>query len=401
MNDKPGKRTLRLSDGTRVRSLRELRRHYDIDEMLRLYRNGKLVRWLEDVGYVRQAAEIKRLDPNDEDSSARLFEILGIKGAGDPRATGGQPEESTVRKGDAGQGSRRKKPGVPARDRQAQLEQAIEGGATDIQLEGGLYRLPDVPGITYRGTGDTLIEFGSHGAPAGVRLLDANLSWDSYEEKLLRPTGDRLSAKLYMAMFADNEPLGKQLIWHGAKASDGRVLTLAGDVARTWDDGPGSPYSYYQSAAGLGFAPAQVLAGKALEKGEGTRKNKALAFSWYEKAAQQGYAPGMDALGDAYAAGMGVRRNAKLAFKWWLRAAFYGFAPSQHKAALALLNGTGTRRDEAYGMRWLQIAALRGVAEAAREMAERSRNDQEYWKRIEQEAGSGQYMLPDADWEED
>ena len=69
---------LKMSDGTPVRTIEELREHFDFPAVLRYYSSGKLGRWLSDRYYDEEAEKVGDLDPSSEDFKKSLCDILGV-----------------------------------------------------------------------------------------------------------------------------------------------------------------------------------------------------------------------------------------------------------------------------------------------------------------------------------
>lgn len=68
---------LELKDGVKVRSLDELRNHFDIEKIVTYFLNGKLQKWLEDRYYKSEAEAIQNMDSINPDI-ALLCHILGV-----------------------------------------------------------------------------------------------------------------------------------------------------------------------------------------------------------------------------------------------------------------------------------------------------------------------------------
>ena len=69
---------LELKDGVKVRSLDELRTHFDIEKVVTYFLNGKLQKWLEDRYYESEVKAIQSLDSMNPDIEL-LCHILGVE----------------------------------------------------------------------------------------------------------------------------------------------------------------------------------------------------------------------------------------------------------------------------------------------------------------------------------
>lgn len=69
---------LEMKDGIKVRTLEELRLHFDVEKVLLYYMNGKLLSWLLDRHYDEYIAEFKKIKRTDN-SLLEICRILDIK----------------------------------------------------------------------------------------------------------------------------------------------------------------------------------------------------------------------------------------------------------------------------------------------------------------------------------
>lgn len=64
--------------GEKVRTLEQLREHFDIFEGMEYVENGKLVKWLKSQGEDELAETVSALDPQGTDCPKKLWRALGI-----------------------------------------------------------------------------------------------------------------------------------------------------------------------------------------------------------------------------------------------------------------------------------------------------------------------------------
>ena len=69
---------LEMADGIEVRSIEELRDHFDLDNVIEYFRNGKLLEWLQDRYYDEESELISAINEDDEHSSEELCKALGV-----------------------------------------------------------------------------------------------------------------------------------------------------------------------------------------------------------------------------------------------------------------------------------------------------------------------------------
>ncbi len=70
---------LTMKDGAAVRTLEELREHFDLESVLGYFADGKLKTWLSDRYYDELADKVAALTTDMPDLNARLCEILGVE----------------------------------------------------------------------------------------------------------------------------------------------------------------------------------------------------------------------------------------------------------------------------------------------------------------------------------
>lgn len=71
-----------LAEGAQVRSLDELREHFDLETILGYYKTGKLLTWLEDRYLEGEAKAVRALDETAPDFQLRLCEALQVEYTG-------------------------------------------------------------------------------------------------------------------------------------------------------------------------------------------------------------------------------------------------------------------------------------------------------------------------------
>ena len=91
-------------------------------------------------------------------------------------------------------------------------------------------------------------------------------------------------------------------------------------------------------AAEQGDAEAQYMVGKCYLTGEGTEKNKIIAFRWFKKSAEQGHAKAQYETGRCYLEGKGTEVES---LEWYKKAAEQGYAEAQYKVGNAYVRENG------------------------------------------------------------
>ena len=75
---------LAMADGVQVRTLGELKEHFDLEAVLEYYKSGKLLTWLQDRYLETEAEAIQALDEQAADLPADLCKIFDIEYHGEP-----------------------------------------------------------------------------------------------------------------------------------------------------------------------------------------------------------------------------------------------------------------------------------------------------------------------------
>lgn len=68
-----------MADGTEVRNIDDLKAHFNIGAVVKHFKEGNLLTWLEDRYYDEEAEAIKKISLNDEDLEQKLSVIFGIE----------------------------------------------------------------------------------------------------------------------------------------------------------------------------------------------------------------------------------------------------------------------------------------------------------------------------------
>lgn len=74
--------SLEMSNGVKVSSLMYLKEYFSAEKVLEYYYDGRLVRWLKDRGYQKEASLIQNLDDSSPDVMVDICHILSINYGG-------------------------------------------------------------------------------------------------------------------------------------------------------------------------------------------------------------------------------------------------------------------------------------------------------------------------------
>jgi len=96
-----------------------------------------------------------------------------------------------------------------------------------------------------------------------------------------------------------------------------------------------------KTAAEKGHKKAQYRLGRCYDKGNGTEKDKPLAFKWYTKSAEQGFAKALYQVGKCYKEGEGVEKDHVKAVSFFTKAARQENADARYQLAKYYVKGKG------------------------------------------------------------
>ena len=69
---------LKMADGAEVRTLDELKEHFDIESVVGYFHDGRLLNWLKARYYDPEAEQVEQLVKGDKDISQKLCAIFGV-----------------------------------------------------------------------------------------------------------------------------------------------------------------------------------------------------------------------------------------------------------------------------------------------------------------------------------
>lgn len=312
---------LKMADGAEVRSLNQLREHFDLASVLSHYSNGRLYDWLESRGY-DEAKKLIALNPSSDSFQRDLCEVLSVPYP----ETGNEDISLSQIAAKNGRLERLKQFTVDdailaAVDRvaftQEELDTLLDGaGCTTstsmtcgissssigkfttqtsfltvpakkvIYLCGDRFAIPgNIGDVTYIGINDPLIQFDGDITAPGIDVDGAIFDIDSY-------------------------------------VNDGNIIKQFGN---TFSQAPVLGAKLLQRSAENGSVSAQVVLGDCYSKGFGVEPSAEETAKWYRKAAEQGNAEAQSSLGVKYWQGEGINQSYESAYKWFLRSAKQGY----------------------------------------------------------------------------
>lgn len=312
------KSPLLMADGARVRTIEELREHFDMASILACYDSGKLQKWLENYYYDAEAAEIGKLDPASLDIKERICGILGVS------YTGGEAGNMSLTNISDRNKRLEKLKRFTSDDEilkavdcvaftQKELQDLLAAGVKKIYLcqEQEKFEIPGAEGVTY----------------VGVNHPSASVSEWFGEKKIV----------------LQNVDIGVEGLLRSAEEYS--VKQDYAEAVKLW-----------RKAAEQGHAGAQRMVGECFLFGIGVVKDEREANKWYREAAEQGDARAQGIVGENYYYG----KNYIEAYKWCKRAAEQGDAGAQYIVGKCYEEGRVVEQDKEEADKWYKKAAERG-----------------------------------------
>ena len=428
---------LKMSDGTAVRTIEELREHFDLADVLGYYEGGRLTRWLSDGYYDEEAEKVKALDSSSEDLGKELCNILGV----DYR------EYDKIKKFPVDLKDISKKNERLERlkqytddDRilafidnvaftQEELDDLLKKGDalekddddnTVIYLCGEHFTIPEnIGGIIYKGVRNPNPTVTFAGikyefvdqvmrVPWDIDLQDLEFDVVSYVDEISRTRGNDDSHGSFIMAFSSNSDLGMKFLHIAAEKGSPKAQYMLGSSYQYGEPSiikdSEEAVKWYLKAAEQGYAKAQLSLGLCYEIGEGVPENKEEAIMWYRKAAERGLVRAQNWLGFYYYNGEGVPENKEEAVKWYREAAEQGSWGAQCQLGKCYYNGEGVPENKEEAVKWYREAAEQGYREAQYELGKcyyngegvpKNKEEAVKWYReaAEQRYGEAQYEL--------
>ena len=273
---------LMLPGGKAVRTLEELREHFDLASVLGYYESGRLVEWLSVWYYDEEAEKVKSLDAKSSDFKNRLCDILGVPFPGEIAAN--------INMEDVAEKNKRleqlKK--ITADDKilaavdnvaftQEELENLLDNGVDVIYLCGEQFVIPSCKdGTSFIGINKPAVTLDEQFNASEINCENVELDTDS------------------LVMLAKKEDFSKSIeLWMAAAKAGNAEAQLELGVRYYFGDGVEVDYEtsakWLRKAAEQGESNAQYYMGWAYWSGKGVKKDSAEAVKWFHKAADQGH----------------------------------------------------------------------------------------------------------------
>ena len=400
---------LQMKDGAAVRTLEELREHFDLESVLGYFADGKLKTWLADRYYNEMADNVAALTADMPDLNAKLCEIFGVEYSSESDITDletlqRRQEKLRVLREVTDDQQILENVDAVAFD-QDELFDILDEAPAVIYLYGDKFSIPFAKsGITYVGVNNpevsleqneleykknciTLqrIRFANKFDAMTIEIANELIDQKRYDEALpivkqLAEEGNAVAqsylGRMYIKGIGVEKDDMKAVEWFRKAAEQGnayaqrnlelmyRKILIRPEIRKALNDALNVVEEWYLKAAEQGNAVAQTKLGDLYLNGTGVVRDDRKAVEWFRKAAEQGNAVAQTKLGDLYLNGTGVVRDDRKAVEWFRKAAEQGDAVAQTKIGDMYLNGTGVVKDKKNAVEWFRKAAEQGDAVA-------------------------------------
>ena len=360
---------LKMTGGTMVRTIEELREHFDLTAALAYYKDGRLEKWLENGYYDEEARKVAALDTASDNIAVELCAILGVSYAVN------ELEQANL--GDISQRHERLEQLkqytaddaiLAAVDRVAFTQEELDNlvskrsfttssssissskftiatsccsstpagsnsidPRTVIYLCGEHFTIPgDAGGITYVGINNPTVQFDGNAVAAGIDLQGIQCDLEEYIDDY---TDGSSEGKRFFDLFAGNLTLGVKLLGMAAENGSAKMQTFLGSCyksGRGVEVNPTEAMKWYKRAATQGYAHAQNMVGNAYRDGFVVQEDRSEAVRWYKSAAEQGCVDAQCQLGRYYQPILTYVSGTQEAIKWFQKAAEQGCSEAQY-----------------------------------------------------------------------
>lgn len=347
-----------MKDGAEVRTLDQLREHFDLASVLGYYSSGRLYDWLESRGY-DEAEKLKALNPSSASFQKDLCEVLRVAYS-EPENPDLSLSEIAARNGRL---ERLKLFTVDdtilaAVDRVAFTQEELDAllSKTDCASTVGSISSSSIGGFTTQTSFLTSTPTKRVIYLCGDRFaVPGNVGQVSYiginSPEIELPDGTLESGTDFQQVYLDMDRC------LGSSENSEKFF-------RIFEKNRFMGIKFLQVSVADGSAMAQTVLSECYARGFGVKKDAAEAVKWLIKAAEHGDASAQEQLGHRYRYGEGVEENIEEAVKWSLKAAEHGNANAQTRMGILYEHGQGVEKSLQDAVRWYQKAAEQGYSTA-------------------------------------
>lgn len=331
---------LEMKNSVQVRTLSELKEHWDIDKIEGYFLDGKLETWLRDRYYEAEAEKVSELDGNDKNRRQKLCEIFGMEYEADE---GELADAEELRDKQARVGRLRQYTNDKnildhiehvAFDTEEILD-AFDAGAETIYLVNNEFEIPlQVKNKKYIGVGKVIAKIDSN-EPVDFEALGIRFENVDFDAKYAEVSKAENFDEKFAALFEAEE-------YEKAKA-------------------------YCKKAAENGNAYAMFIVGDGYHGGNDKwfgEEDQQKALEWFEKSAEAGYPDAMLALGYMYSCCNEIESDIEKAIFWCKKCAETGNEAAMRNLGEFYENEKYEGCDNETAIAWYRKAAEKGDTKA-------------------------------------
>lgn len=358
---------LKLKDDFPVRSLDELKFHFDFDKILGYFLDGKLLTWLEDRNYTSETDAIRTLQRNDANLKRKLFAIFGVEDSitdsnVDITAIEARNKKIAILRQYASDENILNHPEQVALN-QEDLDKLIEEDKfNDIYLCNNSFVIKLIKRKHYIGIGkvEAVVKDAEGSNFEGVSFSNVSLDAQSM-----------LNIGLAYDIHAQNtqDDFFNAMEWYKKAADSGNIAATL-NIGILYLHGKGvlqdeaKAFELIRQAADKGNIYATYCVGVLYHGGNGISKNSYKALEWFEKAAELGNKDAPANIAHMYRNGDGIPRDCYKAIEWFKKATDLGDASAAFNIAYMYRDGEGIPKDAYKAIEWFKKAAELGDPKA-------------------------------------
>lgn len=338
---------LTMKNDFQVRSIEELREHFDLNKAVEYFLDGKLLAWLEARYYYQESIAIRELRKDEAQLHQKICNILCVEYDGaetediDLEAVAEHNRKLSELKQYTSDAAILDKVDQVAFN-QEDLADLLDEGIHDIYLCNNSFAIPlRITNRRYIGIGkaEAVIRSSERVNFDAKGIAFENVNFDSVYEKLHNETPE-------------------QLYQMGLDAENRKDYTTALD--------------YYRRVADAGNPDGFFKLGWFYDNGCGVSQDYSTAHQWYKRAADMGNKAAMHNIGVLYFNGTGVNKNIVKGKEWYQRAVEHGNSFTMYCIGKNYYYGCtnwGYEKNPVLALEWLEKSADMGDVRAMKFIA--------------------------------
>lgn len=300
--------TITMPDGAQVKTLEELREHFDLISVLEYYASGMLLKWLKSLHYEEEADAVAAMNPFMPEFEKTLCSLFQVP--------------------------------FSLEQMMAAYEEAARENCTEAQ-----FRL----GCCYLFGYGAVINRGPKGITKNHKKIVKGVDLTKQAAEQGHPFAQYSLGNYYRHVQGFDDTAAA---WYQKAADQGYIEALYSlGTVESW-----------LKAAERGHVRAQVRLGKSFFHGDGVEQDCQEAVKWYRKAAEQGDMEAEYRLSLCYLTGKGVKKDEEEAAKWCSRAGEKDTVPGEFLLGERYFYGCGIEQDFHEAAKWYHRAFVKDAS---------------------------------------